>query len=63
MQSLLKKERKKEQLIITNRMAQQELDTTKIEQNKLVDELKRKEKGYSLQIIKKQNKVMLLIKK
>ena len=51
---LLKKRKEKEQLIITNRMAQQELDTIKIEQNKLVDELKRKEKGYSLQIIKKQ---------
>ena len=51
---LVKKRKEKEQLIITNRMAQQELDTIKIEQNKLVDELKRKEKGYSLQIIKKQ---------
>ena len=51
---LLKKRKEKEQLIITNRMAQQELDTIKIEQNKLVDELKRKEKSYSLQIIKKQ---------
>ena len=51
---LIKKRKEKEQLIITNRMAQQELDTIKIEQNKLVDELKRMEKGYSLQIIKKQ---------
>ena len=51
---LVKKRKEKEQLIITNRMAQQELDTIKIEQNKLVDELKRREKGYSLQIIKKQ---------
>ena len=51
---LVKKRKEKEQLIITNRMAQEELDTIKIEQNKLVDELKRKEKSYSLQIIKKQ---------
>ena len=44
----------KERLINENRLAQQELDSVRKRQNSLMQELKRKEKSYAIQIKKKQ---------